>query len=203
MGGKTGTMNIQFGRIEKWPGRPTPNHLRQRSRFDTPFSKTVEQLKEELRRINARDVVIQTTFHSMQFSPRTGWPYADAEPETPQVILSFTSPKNGPLSFPCDTYEAFDCNLRAIVLALEALRAVDRYGVTRNAEQYAGWKKLAAPVESHLFNTAEDAEAFINENGGTYRAAAAKLHPDNKETGSHDLFVKLQAAMAMLEAKAS
>ena len=195
-------MNISFRRIERWPGKPLARHQQKEARFDTPFPKTVEQLKEELRKIGARDVVIQTTFHAMQFSPRTGWPYADAEPETAQVILSFTS-KNGPLSFPCDTYTAFDDNVRAITLALEALRAVDRYGVTRNAEQYAGWKKIAAPAEVHIFNTPEDAEAFINEHGGTYKDAARKLHPDNTETGSHDLFVRLQAAMMMLERKAS
>jgi hypothetical protein len=31
-----------------------------------------------------------------------------------------------------------------------------------------------------------------------YRRAAAKLHTDNKETGNHDLFVKLQEAMEVL-----
>ena len=32
-----------------------------------------------------------------------------------------------------------------------------------------------------------------------YRAAARRLHPDNKETGNHELFVKLQEAMEVLE----
>jgi hypothetical protein len=32
-----------------------------------------------------------------------------------------------------------------------------------------------------------------------YRRSSARLHPDNKETGNHELFVKLQEAMEVLE----
>jgi hypothetical protein len=32
-----------------------------------------------------------------------------------------------------------------------------------------------------------------------YKYAAKKLHPDNKETGNHELFVTLQEAMEVLE----
>jgi hypothetical protein len=57
------------------------------------------------------------------------------------VILSFDS-KHGPLSYPCDRYTQWQDNVRAIALSLEALRSVDRYGVTRRAEQYCGWQRL-------------------------------------------------------------
>ena len=49
------------------------------------------------------------------------------------------------MSYPCDKYSNWQANLRAIALSLEALRAEDRYGVTRRAEQYKGWAKLLPP----------------------------------------------------------
>lgn len=45
-------------------------------------------------------------------------------------------PRRGHLSYPCDTFTTLQDNLRVIALALEALRMVDRYGVTRRGEQY-------------------------------------------------------------------
>src|SRR5579863_10251967 len=55
--------------------------------------------------------------------------YAGAKLRTQGIILTFNS-KHGPLSYPCDKYSNWQANLRAIALSLEALRAVDRYGVT-------------------------------------------------------------------------
>jgi hypothetical protein len=126
------------------------------------------------------------------------------------VIVSFHSPK-GPLSFPCDTFDSWEDNLRAIALALEALRKVDRYGVTSNAEQYKGFAQLPAPEKSGAngFKTPAEAAHFIaqlmqsdwtqsnvlrgRESLDTaYKYAARKAHPDTG--GSHESFVKLQAA---------
>ncbi len=49
--------------------------------------------------------------------------------------------------FPCDRFKHWDDNLRAISLTLERMRAVDRYGVTLNKQQYAGFKALPAQEE--------------------------------------------------------
>lgn len=46
--------------------------------------------------------------------------------------------------FAVDTYTTWQDNLRAIALGLEALRKVERYGITRGTEQYTGWKMLTA-----------------------------------------------------------
>ncbi|WP_165701546.1 hypothetical protein [Crateriforma conspicua] len=61
------------------------------------------------------------------------------------MILSFESDSAGGLSFPCDSCDLWQHNVRSIALAMQALRAVDRYGVTRRAEQYRGWARLPAP----------------------------------------------------------
>jgi hypothetical protein len=100
--------------------------------------------------------------------------------------------------------------LRAIGLALEALRAVDRYGVTRNNEQYKGWAQIEAPADTP---TAEAAARTVEKRSGishlgilkspeifraAYRQAAVRVHPD-QPGGSHDLFVELSRAKEVLE----
>lgn len=67
------------------------------------------------------------------------------------------------LSYPCDSCDNWQHNVRSIALALQALRAVDRYGVTRRAEQYRGWGKLPAPGEMIGFTSVAAAKEFIAE----------------------------------------
>ena len=61
------------------------------------------------------------------------------------IILSLDS-VHGPLSWACDRYLSWEDNLRAIDLTMQALRAVSRYGVVREAEQYKGFKSLPGPA---------------------------------------------------------
>lgn len=70
---------------------------------------------------------------------------------------------------------------------LQALRAVDRYGVTRRGEQYAGWKQLAAGSGASV----ERGRGLIRDHGGVTQALKA-THPDHG--GSADDFADVQAA---------
>lgn len=209
-------LNARFVPIETWPGTPTRPHNRKNAQFRATYLKTLDLLESELDKLRATSILIQAYFTRDQIR-NDGWPKNTAKPSGVGVIVSFESPK-GPLSFPCDTFTSYEDNLRAIGLALEALRAVDRYGVTRSNEQYKGWARLAAPADQP-FASKEDAALFLcrqaygeggqhasgwvilgaDDRAKAYRAAAALLHPD-KPTGSHEMFVRLQAAMKLLEA---
>lgn len=46
--------------------------------------------------------------------------------------------------FAVDTFTSWEDNLRAIVLGMEALRKVARYGIVKGNEQYTGWRQLTA-----------------------------------------------------------
>jgi hypothetical protein len=46
--------------------------------------------------------------------------------------------------FACDRFTGWEDNLRAITKTLDALRAVDRYEVVQDGEQYSGFKQLTA-----------------------------------------------------------
>jgi hypothetical protein len=207
-------IDARFVPLEKWPLEPTRS--RQESRFRATYGETLSLLETELRHLYAKEITIQAFFRRDQIR-NDGWPYANANPSGPGIILSFTC-RGKALSFPCDRFNSLDCNLRAIALSLEALRAVDRYGVTRRAEQYQGWARLEAP-RNQAFASKEDAAAFVVSQAGSevepglirmvqhdgatrkaaYRAAAARLHPDANPHGD-ELFKRLQQAMEMLAA---
>jgi hypothetical protein len=209
-------LSIRFVPMERWPTQ-APLSI-SASPFSAPYTKTLDLLDRELHNIHAREIVLQAFFRANQIR-QDGWPYADARPSHSGVILSFRTHTKGSLSFPCWRYKKFEDNVRAIALSLEALRAVDRYGVTQRAEQYAGWKQIEAPLPGG-FRGKEEAAAFLLTQAEDkpdpdslpviirdpvarkryYRDAAARLHPD-AVTGDHELFVRLQQAMAILEGK--
>lgn len=221
-------IDLRFVSISQWPIAPTAE--RRNAPFRTSYTKTLNLLESELKKIGARDIVVEA-FYSLDQIRNDGWPRANVNPREPGAILSFRKQdgprfqRDGkwfvnltPLSFPCDTYHHIEHNIHAIALSLEALRAVDRYGVTRRSEQYAGWKRIEAPPAAG-FQSKEDAAWFISTQAVPagppaiivelihdaayrqewYRAAAKRLHPD-APAGSHELFVKLQQANTMLEA---
>lgn len=110
------------------------------------------------------------------------------------------------MSFPCDTYSRWEVNLRAIGLALAALRAIRRYGVGKTTEQYRGFAQLpasdpnAARTNALLFFsklTGWSLGQISDDPQGAYRIAARAAHPDSD--GSHDAFVALQKHWEAIE----
>lgn len=197
--------NVRVRPIVMWPGSLTRN--RQRSNFSANFSGTVDLLWRELHQLHARNVVLQIAMQERDFR-LDGYPRATARAEHPGIVLSLDS-KHGPLSYPCDRFTDWQDNLRAVALALEALRKVDRYGVTKHGEQYTGWKQLPGrPMPKPM--TPEDAVRFLHEHSGmdgligdrdrfteAYRIAARRLHPD--AGGTTEDFQRLQEAKHVLD----
>lgn len=181
--------------IEQWPGKPTAT--RQRSNFSAPWRSTLDLLDRELHYLGKSNrnapTILQVALREQDFR-NDGMPRANARPTHPGVILSIES-KHGPLSYPCDRFDLWQDNLRAIALSLEALRKVDRYGVTKNAEQYTGFKALGSGSAEQIrptFESADHAERYIRslvekrDDATTkhdtfrsvYRRAQALTHPD-------------------------
>ena len=131
--------NMTVRPIQQWPGELTAK--RRRSSFKAGWSDTIELLGRELRAIAAKDVVLQVAMQEKDFRI-DGYPRAQAKAAHPGVILSLGS-NVGPLSWPCDTFDSWQDNIRGIALSMEALRKVDRYGVTKRGEQYTGWQQFA------------------------------------------------------------
>jgi hypothetical protein len=198
-------LNVTYRPIGRdWHGERTTWTTRRRTPFSAPWSRTQQLLDRELVALGASDVVFQLDMAERDIRV-DGYPRANARPASPAVIVSFKS-RHGWLRYQCDAFEGgaegWQDNVRAIALGLEALRQVERYGITKHGEQYTGWKALPDSTMSRY-----EAEELLMKHGysgaGTpvdhrtlYRLAAKKLHPD--QGGSRDDWDQLQRAKAVL-----
>jgi len=197
---------VQFRVLESFPGKkPTPV----RSKFKKSYGETMRDLDKELRMIGASNVVISLDCDSREIR-NDGMPRSDCRPRSPAVVLSFESRKTGAMQMPCATYHDWQDNVRAIAMSLEALRAVDRYGVTQKAEQYKGWSKIAGPDAAQTKESSAKlisqfsgfADADIVRSAEIYRsavkAAMVTTHPD-RNGGAEGSFKAVQAAREILD----
>lgn len=206
--------------IEEWPEQLLSDDQRAWTRFDAPWSDTVELLAREVGMLGGDEVVLQLAVTERDCR-LDGWIRANAKPAHPGVIVSFDS-KHGPLRYSTDRFRGlgdrrpgWQANVRAIALGLEALRKVDRYGIARGGEQYRGWNALPAGTEMPAALTIDSAVAFLHEHAPgiewdwdqpdevrrAYRAAALRLHPDHG--GDPADFRRLQDAAELLLGRAS
>lgn len=198
-------IDYEFRSLDRWPGDRTTS--RKVSPFRASYNDTLKLLQLELNHLRAANVVIQADCDSSQIR-NDGMLRSGAKLRGPGVILSFDS-KHGPLSYPCDKFANWDCNLRAIALSLEALRKVDRYGVTKRAEQYKGWGRLppnpssdSVSVITATFTLLGAAKLTSNkieksEYDAVYRAAVLNTHPDHG--GDAEAFKQVQEAKEVLD----
>ena len=192
--------NLRVHPLSRWPGAFTPR--REKSKFKANLDDTVEVLTREIKHLGGKNAAMQIAIAPEAFR-LDGYPRATAKPEHPGIILTLDS-KHGALSYPCDTYSTWQENLRAIALALEALRKVDRYGVTKHGEQYRGF--LAITASPHRpFDTAESAESWLRAQIGAdtdvplptvISRAKRNAHPDTG--GSVDRFQLVNDAATLL-----
>ncbi len=136
-----------------------------------------------------------------------GMPRSNAQVSHPGVAVAFES-KFGPLRYATAEYasawgyrsggEAWQQNLRAIALAMEALRKVDRYGVSKRGEQYQGWKQIPRSTDTaDQIQTAAQARELLDHYGGLKEALFA-THPD--KGGDPDEYRRVIRAKELIEA---
>lgn len=168
-----------------WPGKRNAHPIR--SRFKTRWAETLKILDREVRHLGGRKIEIACDVQSRHLR-NDGQLRADARPGYP-VIFSFIVDGQR-LQFPCDTFSWWQDNLYAIAKALEALRMVERYGVSKTS-QYAGFKAL--PSQTAPTMDTETAALVIADAAGrsvigiatdasaakdAVRAAVHRTHPD-------------------------
>jgi len=159
-------------------------------------------LDAELRHLKSRACVVQLYVTEEQVGLDGGL-RGRVFPRKPGVIVSFES-KHGPLSYPCDRFDVWRDNVRAVALSLEALRKIDRYGVTQTDEQYRGWQRLGmTPAWAELLAResgmqAADLLRSIDLRERAIRQALINTHPDHG--GSADRFTAVHAAISKARA---
>lgn len=167
-------MQVSFRPLPVWPHKPSQ---RRGSQFATPYARTLDQLEREVGYLGGRDVTIGIGLEERDIR-LDGMPRANARTVNhPGVEISFDTRSYGRLTYATDQFWDWQDNVRAVALSLEALRAVERYGVSKG-RQYAGFSLLTAgPSQEQLGRE-------LVERYGTVAAALRATHPDTG-TGEH------------------
>lgn len=186
-----------------------PDAAMARSLFSATWGSTVKLLARELDMLDAQQIVLELDVRERDLR-LDGLPRADARMGSPAVRLSCTT-RWGPFQMEAAEYRHWQDNVRAVALSMEALRAVDRYGVSKRGEQYRGWRQIAASStapEDAITNTAQAREVLARETGltdeqvkadlvGAIRTAVLKTHPD-RPGGDEVRFRRVQRAKELL-----
>jgi hypothetical protein len=203
-------IDLRFRPLDRWIREKTPDWKRIHGSFRAPYKDTLDLLESNLRHLRAKNATAEAAFREDQIR-NDGWPYSNANPAHPGIILSLES-KFGPLALPCDCFKGWQSNLRAIAFHLEHLRMATIYGVGAKGEQYKGWRQLPGPGGENSLN--EFAERIVRMSGLSghtaarvlsdyevfrllYRTAAKTAHPDSG--GSQADWLSLDEAARILE----
>jgi hypothetical protein len=127
-----------------------------------------------------------------------GLPYANAaQPKDPGVAVYFRfGSKREPRVLACDAWDRVADNLAAIAGHIEAIRAIDRYGVGTLEQAFAGY--AAIPVKTGGADWRSEMGFRPDEKPGAdaidarYKALARERHPDSG--GSHEAMARLNVA---------
>ena len=160
-------MRATFRPLPSWP---YPRHPRRPATYRVGYARSLADLEREIGLLKGHEVIIGVVASEADIR-MDGMLRQRASVLYPGVEVSFEVPDRRRLVFHTDVHGDWRDNLRAIALGLSALRAVDRYGITSGAEQYAGFALLeAGPV---------DRGRRLVEEAGSIEAALKRHHPDH------------------------
>lgn len=178
-----------------WPEgwQRTPGPRRVEAPYTVTFDKARRDLHNELRLLGARHVVLSTNIPLR----KDGQPYAGwREPEDPGVAVYWTL-KGKPQVMACDKWNKVRYNMRAVGLAVSALRQLNRTGASEILERaFQGFNALPSQGGEEHWRATLGFEpnqpvtrAMLQKR---FRELARQHHPD--QGGSDEQFLKLHRA---------
>jgi hypothetical protein len=158
------------------------------------ISDGLARLTRELRRLGADQVIISSNLVTRD----DGLPYAKQRKvlDDPGIAVYFKL-KGQPRVLACDKWNSAADNMAAIAGHIEAIRAVDRYGVGTLEQAFAGYAALPANTAldwRNVFGFPPDRRVTLSEVDEAFREASRRAHPD--AGGSHDAQARLSEAKA-------
>lgn len=186
---------MTFRPLASWP---YPEQVQRPATYKVGYGQTLVDLDRELEAIGASEVILGVVADERDVR-LDGQMRADAKVRHSGVELSFEmAGRTGRVTFRTDRHKGYvnswQDNLRAIVLGLEALRAVERYGITETGQQYAGFMQIAAGV------SLEERGRELVEQHGSVKEALRATHPD---TGDGQASIRdFQAVQAFRDSQA-
>lgn len=153
----------------------------------------IDKFTKPGRTYRTRDLIISTNVPTR----KDGTPYSSArEPEDSGVAVCVEL-DGSPRVFACDKWNRVADNLAAIAASLEALRGLERWGMTEAERAFTGFAALPAPGEARArtcWTVLEIAPTTDpKEINAAWRSRAEVCHPD-KPGGSHDAMAELNTA---------
>jgi DnaJ-domain-containing protein 1 len=158
------------------------------------IAQALGRLDLELDRLNARHPIVSTNVEvRLDGSPRSD----RRNPDDPGIAVYFQL-DGKPRVLACDRWDRVADNLAAVAAHIEAIRAVERYGVGALAQVFAGYAALP-PVASVdwwvVLGVPPTADAVTID--AAFRRLARIYHPDTGgSTANHDTMAKLTEARA-------
>jgi hypothetical protein len=134
------------------------------------------RLERELERLHARNPVLSTNV-SLRLDGR---PRSDEKPADPGAAIYFSF-RGKATVLACDTFTDVSDNIAALAAHLDALRAIERYGVGTIEQALAGYKALPADTAADwraVFGFAKDSTPTLDQVDSAYKSAAKQRHPD-------------------------
>lgn len=148
----------------------------------------VTRLETELDRLGATDAILSTNIRlRMDGSPdsRLG------DPPDPGAAVYFKLAWK-PLCLACDKWTRVADNIAALAQHIDALRRIERYGVGRLEQAFAGYAALPASPHDWWIILGVTPDATSAQVDDAYRRLARTTHPD--AGGTHDQMARLNAA---------
>lgn len=161
-------------------------------------SQALGRLLEEFGRLgrSVRDSVVVSSNIRTRLD---GLPYSNtSEPADPGVAVYFTL-RGKPRCLACDRYRTVSGNIAAIAAHVEAIRAIERYGVGTIDQAFAGYVAIPERSSGGTWADVLGSPETLDACRAAYRRLALERHPD-KPTGSHEAMAQLTEAMRDAEA---
>jgi hypothetical protein len=166
------------------------------ARFSCSFAAARDGIIHEIKLMGGRSPIISTNIPLK----RDGLPYAGfKQPEDKGVAVYFMY-KDKQVVLACDRWDKIEHNLQAIRKTIEAMRGVERWGVSEMLERaFSGFIALPETATEITQSTCYDIlevnkDATLGEIIAAYRHLAKKYHPDNQSTGDEEKFKRLKSA---------
>lgn len=163
-----------------WPFGEERTRYPQGSRFGkNSIAYARDLLLGELKRMNASQIVISSNLRLRNDGlPASG----QSQPRDAGVAVYFTW-KSAKRSLACDKWRTVEENLYAIALTIEAMRGLDRWGVSKMLDRaFQGFMSLPPPTDGSGLPWWEVLECDRRDSllaiETRYRTMAKKAHPD-------------------------
>lgn len=181
---------VIYRTIDAWPDAETPASERKSSyTFKASLSDTQAMLRDEAQRIGASDLIVEVVGDSELFYRDGTGIRSDRAHRVKHVgcVVHLVGSRFGDLRYACDTFGKWEANLRAVALGLEALRKVERYGIARRGEQYAGGRPTGSRASASTPTTSTPAatrRSCASTPPGSWSRSTTQAEPQRAKVGA-------------------